>query len=243
MSNKLKNVRRHCSPKFLAAHRASGHAGKIYKLKPYPHRFFVALRILKDWVLQINLLILVHSSYIPFVFRFTSMLIIFLLCSPEYTSCMDFELSDSASSSDQEEITEHSHAFSKAKLELEMCESNIRSLSKDLIRGLKNKSNIQERIGVILSNAEAAEKEIECVKTHDYIQLSDLTQRFNTLKQTAVSQQKQVSEHNLILDPTNSPLWKQLKMCNMTSLFTLATAATGIALTLVVTFVRSSKNG
>jgi len=234
---KIKTRKSYFDPRFLASYEILHRVGKLCKLRPF--WFSVFVKTVKHSLLDVYLLLVVDVSKILVFFRFILVFVVIILSSPDYSFCMEVDLTDSNNFSGSD-IQDKLSTLSNAEGALKKCEADLTSISDSEL----NERNIQKahrKVNRMLSTTRIVTNEILGIETNSYAKLSDFNFRLNHLKQIAGSQQSVVSNHNSILDPTDSPLWKDLQKYQLTSVFTVATAVTGVALTLAVILVRSPK--
>lgn len=234
----IKKRKSYFDQRFFASYEILHWPGKLCKLRPF--WFSVFFKTVKHFMLDVYLLLVVDVSKILVFFRFILVFVVIILSSPDYTFCMEVDLTDSNNFSSPD-IQDKLSALSNAEVTLKKCEADLTSISDSDL----NERNIQKthrKVNKMLSTTRIVANEISGIETNSYAKMSDFNFRLNHLKQIAGSQQPVVSNHNSILDPTDSSLWKDLQKYQLTSIFTAATAATGVVLTLAVILVRSPKN-
>lgn len=115
---------------------------------------------------------------------------------------MDTNLIDPNNSSG-EDTTHNLSALSNVESPLKKCEVHIIFIRDSRL----NDSEIHvihKKVRKMLSVTTIVADNISAMATSSYTKLSDFNSRLNYLKQIAVSQQQQVLDHKLILDPTDS---------------------------------------
>lgn len=195
-------------------------------------KLFVFKRALQYFFSDLYIFIFTNLPIFFLLMRFSWMILLYKLGSPEYTYCMEMD------------ITDYYNSVSGMEARLSACQVQIQEIVIAWDQGLIDKSELQTQIEALLDQIQSIQNDMELVQTGHFDPLNEILQDIHNLKLDLNIQREVLMSHENVLnkdfkerqkelnevpDPFPS-LWEQLNKIQWNSKLALATSVVALGI-------------
>lgn len=202
----------------------------------------VVINALTHFISDVFIVIFVNLPLFFLLLRFIWMILLYKLCAPEYTYCMEMDIAD------------YYNSINEVDSRLSACQVQMHEILIAWDQELIDKAELQTQITVLLDQIQSIQNEMQQVQTGHFDPLNDLLQEIHNLNLDLSVQRKVLISHENVLSkdfkeqqkelnevPDSFPsLWEQLNKIRWTSNVALATSV--LALGIFSALITGPKN-